>query len=439
MYKVGKLPQIDGDLGWLETSPDSAARLGPRLKGSHEFDYAVIGAGFTGISVALRLAEIDPSARIALVDALRVGEGASGRNAGFLIDLPHNMNFAKTGVEHARSLFRLNMFGIERLRAFKDQYAIPAWTESGKYMAAHEESNLPGLNNFAGMLKQAGFEYETVSGPDLARRLGTDYYRSAVYTRGNVLVNPAALVRGLIKALPPSVSLFENSPVQGIEYGPPHKLHFVGGTITARKVVQATNSYSEQFGKLAHRIVPIFTYASLTSPLSGEQIRQHFSGVQPWGVTSAHPAGTTVRFTHDNRIFIRNTYDYLPELKSTGADLEAAWRSHRSSFEARFPFLKEMEFDYTWGGLFSVTKNHEPVFSNPDEGVYVLSGCNGVGVVKGTYLGYYMADYICGVESENLRFVLQSSSPSWVPSDPIRLVAARARIAWESAHAKGDV
>ena len=439
MQKITKFPRVDGDLGWLETAPDSNVTFGQRLKGNHEFDYVVIGAGFTGISTAMRLAENDPSARIALVDALRVGEGASGRNAGFLIDLPHNMNFAKTGVEHARSLFRLNTFAIERLRQFKDRYAIPFWNDAGKYMAAHEESNLPGLENFAGMLKHAGFDHDLVTGPELTRRLGTPYYRSAVYTKGNVLVNPAALVRGLIKALPRSITLFENSPVQAIEYGPPHKLKFIGGMISTRTVVQATNSFVEQFGKLPNRIVPIFTYASLTQPLSDRQLAQHFKGVKPWGLTSAHMAGTTVRFTDDNRIFIRNTYDYLPELRSTSDELDAAWRQHRASFEARFPFLKEVTFDYTWGGVFSITQNHEPAFSRADEGVYVISGCNGVGVVKGTYLGYYMADYICGIESEDLNFVLRNSNPSWVPPDPLRFVGARARIAWAGVTAKGDV
>lgn len=439
MHKIRKFPQVDGDLGWLETAPESTARLGPRLKGNQEFDVVIVGAGFTGISVALRLAEINPSARIALVEALRVGEGSSGRNAGFLIDLPHNMNFAKTGVEHARSLYRLNMFAIERLREFKDRYSIPTWNHAGKYMAGHEESNLKGLDHFSGMLKHAGFEYEVVSGSELSRRLGTNYYRSAVYTPGNVLVNPATLVRGLVKALPNSVSLFENSPVQSVEYGPPHKLQFLGGRITAPVIVQATNSFAEQFGKLPNRIVPIFTYASLTRALSDDEIQRHFKGVKPWGLTSSHLAGTTVRLTEDRRVFVRNIYDYLPELRTSGANLENAWRSHRASFEARFPFLTDVKFEYTWGGVFSMTQNYDPVFSKADDGVYVLSGCNGVGVVKGTYLGYYMAEYMSGMDSKELRFILENANAPWIPQDPLRLVGAKARIAWAASTAKGDV
>ncbi|WP_346274850.1 FAD-binding oxidoreductase [Burkholderia cenocepacia] len=439
MHKVRKFPQIDGELGWLETAPDAEIRLGSRPKGAQTFDFAVIGAGFTGLSTARRLAELHPSARIAVVDALRVGQGSSGRNAGFLIDLPHNVDYNATGVEYARSQYRLNCFAIDRLRGFKDEHRIPFWVDAGKYMAGHETENLKNLENFATMLGQAGFEYEMVSGADLSRRLGTQYYQSAVYTPGNVLVNPAALVRGLVKTLPSNVTLFENSPVQAIEYGPPHTLRFLGGTIVATTVIQAANSFSEQFGKLSNRIAPVFTYASLTQPLSDEQVQRHFKDVQSWGLTSAHPAGSTVRFTHDRRIFMRNTYDYLSSFHATRDELDHAWRQHRRSFDARFPFLKEMTFEYTWGGVFAVTLNHESAFAKVGDGVYVMGGCNGVGVVKGTYLGYYMADYVSGVQSENLDFITRTARPSWIPPDPLLGIGVKMRLNRETSGAKGEV
>ncbi|WP_175778814.1 NAD(P)/FAD-dependent oxidoreductase [Burkholderia anthina] len=439
MLKIDRFPQVDGELGWLETAPDFTAPLGQRVKGTQAFDVVVIGAGFTGISFALRFAELQPSARIAIVDALRVGEGTSGRNAGFLIDLPHNLDGGKTDVDYARALYQLNVFAIERLRGFKDRFDIPLWDDAGKYMSAHEADNEAGLTSFAGMLGDAGFEFEMLTGRDLEKRLGTNYYRAAVYTPGNVLVNPAALVRGLTKALPKNVTLFENSPVMAIEYGAPHRLRFLGGSLQAPVVVQATNSFSEEFGKLSRRLAPVFTYASLTPRLSDEQIKRHFHGVRSWGTTSAHPAGSTVRFTVDKRIFVRNTLDFLPDLRSTREGLDAAWQQHRRSFEARFPFLKEMPFEFTWGGMLAMTLNHEPVFADAGDGVYVMGGCNGVGVVKGTYLGYYMADRINKLKSDNLAFIEQHSSPSWVPPEPLRSVGARMRLAREASAAGGDV
>lgn len=440
MHKVSRLPRIDGDLGWFETAPDRQIRLGKRLKGVHQFDVAIIGAGFTGVSLAYRYAEINPGARIALIDALQIGQGTSGRNSGFIIDLPHNLDAGKPDVEHDRRLYQLNTFAIERLRQFKNSLDINcSWLDVGKYMAAHEERNLSGLDSFIQTLKASNFEYEVVEGKALEKRLGTNYYRAAVYTPGNVLVNPSALIRGLAAGLPKSVSLFEESPVMACEYGSPHVLKFVGGTIKAKVVVQAANSFNEEFGKLSNRIAPVFTYASLTEPLTDKQYSEHFKAVQPWGVTSAHPAGATVRFTADRRIFVRNMLDFEPGLQSTQEGLHKAWMQHRRSFEARFPFLKSMAFDFTWGGMLCMTLNHEPVFKDAGDGVYLLGGCNGVGVAKGTYLGYYMADHMNGIKSDNLGFLLANSKPSWVPPDPFRKAGARLRLKYESGNAGGDI
>lgn len=439
MVRVEKFPHVDGHLGWLETAPSSSEPLGSQVQGRHAFDVAIIGAGFTGISTALRFAELNPSARIALIDALRVGEGTSGRNAGFLIDVPHNLDGRETNADEARALFGLNTFAIRRLREYKDRFDIPHWCEAGKYLAAHERENLGALKEFTKMLDAAGFDHEVLEGAALQRRLGTGYYLSAVYTPGNVLVNPAALVRGLVKALPKSVTLFERSPVIGIEYGSPHTLQFVGGDIRARSVIQATNSFSEEFGKLANRLAPVFTYASLTRRLSDEEIRNHFEDIEPWGVTSAHPAGSTVRFTVDRRIFVRNTLHFLPELTASPQHLQEAWQQHRRSFEARFPGLESVDFEYTWGGMLAMTLNHAPVFSALGDGIYIMAGCNGVGVVKGTYLGYYMAEYIAGCQSKNLDFILKNAGPSWVPPDPFRTIGARARLGKEASHARGEV
>ncbi|MGT2457259.1 NAD(P)/FAD-dependent oxidoreductase [Cupriavidus basilensis] len=137
------------------------------------------------------MAEIRPQARIALIDALEIGQGTSGRNAGFLIDVPHNVDGGQPDAEYERQLFALNNLAIGQLRSLKERYRIDCgWHDAGKYMSAHEEGNLARLECFADALKAAGFEYEVVEGQALSRRLGTSYYKAAVYTPGNVLVKP---------------------------------------------------------------------------------------------------------------------------------------------------------------------------------------------------------------------------------------------------------
>lgn len=440
MRKISKFPIVDGNLGWYETSSSHGRKLGDRLKGKKNFDFAVIGAGFTGVAVAQRLAELNPHASIAIVDALGVGQGTSGRNAGFVIDVPHNLDARESNFEHDHKLFKLNTFAIERLRTFKDKHFIDCdWQDAGKYMSAHEQSNVAGLEHFVETLKASGFEYEVVEGAALKKRLGTDYYRMAVYTPGNVLINPSSLIRGLAGALPKSVILFENSPVLSCEYGSPHKLNFLGGSIEAKTVIQTTSSFNEEFGHLRNRLAPIFTYASLTEKLTRDELKKHFDGVRSWGTTSAHPAGTTVRFTTDGRIFVRNSLNYERSLNSNAEGLNMAFTQHRRSFEARFPFLAHKVFEYTWGGMLCMTLNHQSVFKRSADDVYTIVGCNGVGVAKGTYLGYYMADYISGIQSDELEFIFGNSNPSWVPPDPLKAIGASIRLNREYSNAGGDI
>ncbi|MBP6346053.1 MAG: FAD-dependent oxidoreductase, partial [Neisseriaceae bacterium] len=82
MKKMTQQPQIDGSIGWFETAANKNETLGTPLAGEVSFDVVVIGGGYTGLSVAARLSERDPECRIAVVDALKIGQGTSGRNAG---------------------------------------------------------------------------------------------------------------------------------------------------------------------------------------------------------------------------------------------------------------------------------------------------------------------------------------------------------------------
>ena len=440
MKKIKHLPKLDGDLGWFETAANKDQTVGRQLKGDVYHDVVIVGAGFTGMSLAHRLHQLYPDKSIAVVDALKVGQGTSGRNAGFIIDLPHNLDAGTPNVAHDLWLYRLNTFAINRLKAFKNEFAIEClWDEAGKYMAAHESSNLQGLADFMQILKTGSFEHEYLEGAALQKKLGTDYYQAAVYTPGNILMNPAALVRGIAKGLSQHVTIYEQTPIIAIDYGTPTRLYTVGGSIRADQVIHTTNAFTEEFGIVSRRLAPVFTYASLTNPLSAQQISEGFAGVRAWGLTSAHPAGTTVRLTPDHRILMRNSLDFLPQLSSTEALRQVAWQQHKASFAARFPALGGVDFQYTWGGMLCMTLNHQSVFQQISTNVYAVCGCNGVGVAKGTYLGHYMADYIAGIDSEALAFILSSSQPSWVPPEPFRSLGARYKLKQEAATAGGDI
>lgn len=437
MQQIKRLPAIDGQLGWFESVPFTRPMPVQQAEKDEHFNVIIIGAGFSGLATANRLAELRPEARIAIIDALEVGQGASGRNAGFIIDLPHNLDPTEPNAEVNTKVRDLNSFAIQRLKRIQEQQGLDiCWHEAGKYLAAHEEKHFSGLTDFVNTLEAIGEPYEILNEDVLAERLGTHYYKRAVYTSGNILVNPAALAISVASALPSNVTLLENTPVQAIDLT--NKIiQTPKARLSADTIVLATNAFTEKFG-VSNRITPIFTYASLTRQLNDSEMK-NFKNITFWGLTSAHPAGTTVRFTSDNRIFIRNTLNYQPHLSSSKAMLDKAKATHRKSYLARFPQLADVPFEYTWGGMICVTMNHESVFKKHTSGIYVMAAMNGVGVAKGTYLGHYMAEYICGKESPELDFILTHSAPSWIPPDPLRSVGAHIRLSFEERMAKGEV
>lgn len=439
MKQVIRFPQVDGALGWYECSPLRGKIRTRSTLASETYDVVVIGAGFTGLAAASRLLEHEPHLKIALVEALKIGQGTSGRNAGFIIDLPHNLDSGAIDIERDHQINALNCFAIERLRTASAPYAREVmWHQAGKYLAAHELKHLASLSEFVKVLDAIEAKYEIVEGDALARRLGTKYYRQAVYTPGNILMNPSALVQSVALSIADKVDIYEEMPVRHIQKNGVWEIHLAQGILKAQRIVSAVNAFTEEFDMCSNRLAPVFTYASLTRPLSGKEL-EAFSDVEPWGLTSAHPAGTTVRFTPDKRIFIRNSFDFYKSLVSDHASIDRAREQHLKSFKARFPKLASVPFEFSWGGMLTMTMNHQSIFFEKEPGLYVIAGCNGVGVAKGTYLGAYMADYVLGRQSKELNFIRNHSSPSWIVPEPLRTVGARIRLAFEERQAQGEV
>jgi glycine/D-amino acid oxidase-like deaminating enzyme len=398
--QISVFPQDPRPSGWyLTMPPDPPPR---RLEGQQKADWVIVGAGFTGVAAARRLAELAPDSRIVVIEAQRAGMGASGRNAGFVIDAPHNADSAEQ-MDANRRILKLNRFAIDWLEELVEKHQIRChWARRGQYRVAATPAGVAGAEPIVALSDKLRMPHERLDRDQVAGRLGTRYYAAAVYQPGTVLMQPAALVSGLAHSLPANVDVYEDSPVTAIDYGPPHRLETAEGEITAPRLILATNGFTDGWGLLENRLIRIVTYASLTEPLSAKQLEKLGSD-ENWGVTCTIRMGSTVRRTADNRLMMRNTFRYGGNTAVSDRELARARKSHLKAIAARYPDLGEIEIVATWAGFVCLSRNSAPFWGALGPGLFASVCCNGVGVPKGTFAGRALAEYALGQDTELVR------------------------------------
>jgi glycine/D-amino acid oxidase-like deaminating enzyme len=438
MNKSINLPHDDASCGWYAALP--AAEPATRLQGEQRADYAVIGAGFAGLAAARRLAEHHPEACILLVDAQRVGYGASGRNSGFVIDLPHKFALEHPDPAHKQRLLGLNRAAIAQLQGLIQRHGIDCqWSHAGKYQGAVGPRGMAYLQHFECLMQDLGEPFAWVERGELAKVVGSQHYSGAIYTPGCYLMQPAALVGGLGRSLPGNVELLEESPIQRLQRDGQGGwiLHGSTGSIRTPRLLLGTSIFTQEFGYLRNRLLPVMTFASWTPPLSDAELAV-YGGQLDWGLTPADHAGTTVRMTQDRRLIIRNTYKHVPKYGKSTSDAmrESVRNDHRKAFLARFPQLAEVPFSHTWGGVYAISRNFTNFFGELEPGVFASACDNGVGAAWGTISGTLLADLAVGADSAQLRDIQAvTGMPSLNPPEPLLGLGVRSRIrlaAWNS-------
>ncbi len=443
MVKIGLLPGDDNTNGWSGILPSRAPK--PRLEGDLRADWVVVGAGFAGLAAARRLARNRPNDKVVLIEAQEAGEGASGRNSGFAIDLPHNVGSSLEELEGSHRFMRLARAAIDHLESNVREHGIDCqWTRPGKYHAAVSQQGTDQvLAPFVKELEALGEPYRWLDRTSLSRELGSPYFNAAVHTPGCVLMNPAALTRGLSDTLPDNVSLYERSPVTEVDYRNGLTLTTPQGSVYAPNMVIAVNSLAEQFGFFKGRLLVFAAHASLSRPLTADEhaalggVEGH--GVKDWGLTPANAfAGVTMRYTRDRRILIRQDIYYKPGCRETDRKRQVVRQAHQRLLQGRFPMLPEVTLEHTWTGFICLSRNTAPGFGRVASNVFAAVCQNAVGVTKGTIGGILAADMATGQDNPMIADMESLGTPDALPPRPFLDIGVRAKFAWELWKARAE-
>ena len=439
MRDVELFPAELGPSGWMETSSFKNHQFNKPEEILENYDFIVVGCGYGGLGAAWRFAEINPEAKIAVFEAIRIGNNDSGKNAGFLIDVPHAFGTDTSTIEEKKWNVQLYMTSINKLRTIIKDNNLPVdWDECGKYLAAYEPGAFKHLDHEAEDLDKVGKTYTYVEGAELAAKLGTSYYKKALYSPDSVLINPADVLRGICSILPKNVHVFEEAPVLSIADGSSPMVTLVNGRqVRCKAVVVTAGPWLEEFSLSKNQFCPVISFAGMSRELNDQEMAD-FKDVKPWGNTSAHPSGTTVRLTHSNRIVVRNGFMYPTWFSCSPERIRRSRRLLRRAFNNRFPNLTHVNFEYVWAGLIHLTMNSKPVFGRKGNIHYSGVG-EGAGVAKTFTMGMYHAEWANGMNSDVLKFLQTDKKPTWLPPDPFKTVGAECRFVWEYLSAKGEI
>jgi len=435
--KVKRLPRDPGPAAWnaLLPPPPPVRRLQERQTA----DWLVIGAGWAGLAAGRRLLQRRADDRIVLLESSRVGEGPAGRNSGFMIDLPHDL--ASDGYQGAaesdRQQIRLNRAAIAFAAEAADDLGMPeeALAQIGKVNAAASAKGDTHLGAYARHLQALDEPFERLDATSMRHLTGTSFYSSGLYTPGAAIAQPAMFVRALADGLEAGgLGLYEESPVVSLSReGRGWCATTPEGQVTAPTVILAVNGHAESFGFFERRLMHVFTYASMTRPLSEDEI-ERLGGERRWGVLPADPMGSTIRRiagTGGDRLVVRNRFTFDPSMEIGETRLARIARDHDRSFEARFPMLSPMDMAYRWGGRLCLSQNGVPAFGEIDDRLFAACCQNGLGTTKGTLAGMLAADLATETDNPMVDEMLAFAPPRRLPPKPIAWLGANAVMRWK--------
>jgi gamma-glutamylputrescine oxidase len=377
----------------------------PRLEGSVRADVCVIGAGFTGLSAAVNLAEQGMS--VVVLEAERIGFGASGRCGGLVGSGQRKEVFemeAQFGYTRSREFWDLAEVAKAEIRHRVATHAIDCDLQKGQLLGVHKKAYVGSSAELAQELAER-YDYphaRALNREETRALVATDGFLEGFWDEEALTLHPLNFTLGLAAAARSlGVDIYENSRVLSYTHSDPATVQTGQGTVTASFIVLACNGY---LGKLeprtAGRIMPINNFMIATEPLGERRARELIDG--RFGIHDTRFVVNYFRLSDDHRLLFGGGENYRPGFP---ADILNFVRPYMLRL---FPQLADVRIDYAWGGTLAVTVNRLPHFGRLEPNLYFAQGYSGHGISTATLAGKLVAEAIAGTAK---RFDVMASLP----------------------------
>lgn len=413
---------------WLDTLP--AREDDPPLHGTVAADLCIVGGGFTGLWAALHAKADDPSRDVVVLEADRVGAGASGRNGGFLVaSLTHGItNGLARFPDEMAVLERMAFENYEGLKADLATHGIDArLEETGELTALLEPHEVAGAEEEAALLRGYGHDVQVLDGATMRAEVTSPTYLGGIWDRsGAGIVDPGRLVAGLRDAaLARGVRIHEHTPASALEKTVDGGVTVTtpGGTVHARRVLLATSAYPPLLARLKHFVVAVYDYVLVSEPLSAAQ-KDAIGWRARQGIGDAGNQFHYYRLTADDRIL----WGGFDAVYRRGGPVGAHLDGHDPTFAAlsqhfftTFPQLEGLRFTHRWGGAIDTCSRFSVFFGTALGGrVAYATGYTGLGVAATRFGARVGLDLLDGraTEATTLQYVRRKPVP--FPPEPLR-------------------
>jgi glycine/D-amino acid oxidase-like deaminating enzyme len=416
---------------WQDVHP---VECGQPLDGDVSCDVCVVGGGFTGLWTAHFLCEAQPSLDVRVVERDIAGGGASGTADGFVTPtIGKDLRQLVRRYGHERTATACDLIGrsILEIGRFVRGHRIEAEFEANDcLLVAVDDRQVARLERDRALAARLGarFESAVLDAEEARRCVGSPVIRAAVRT-GGALVNPFRLARGLLDVVRANgIPVYEGTPA--LDVAPLRRGYRVWtptGSVTARQVVLATSAYQHLLTGFGRRVLPMWSYALVSEPLTDRQLaRVDWPGRE--GLVEATTFLNCGRLTADNRILWAGgspRYFHGHDMAARRMRHERAYRELRACFGTWFPMWSDVRFRYAYGGCVDVTRDLVPHFGCHQPGRWHGYGYCGNGIAAAHLGGKVLRDLVLGRRTEYTELPFVAGREPVFPPEPLAFCGAR--------------